>query len=339
MLKLGQKKKEAVGLDIGSYSIKVASVKKEAAEHVLNIYNIKNVKNNGNKSSDIGSLIEEVFSEIDLHPEDVNLSISGPDVIVRFIDLPKMSKDQLANALFFEAEKYIPFNVNEVIMDSLILGDAADPGQMRVLLAAAKREVLEKRIKLVEKAGMSVNLVDIDSFAIFNAYLESYPASDNNGKAFLDFGHSQTNVLISIGSEPSFMRQVQIGGGDITGAICKKIGISAKEAEQMKMNPGEENKETVQQAVASVLDDLIGEIQLSLGYFENRYNNMVGDFFCSGGMIYQEGVMEYLGNKLGVQVKKWSPVSGIRLSEDLSREDTDQVSSQLAVCVGLALRG
>jgi type IV pilus assembly protein PilM len=336
MIKFGQKLKESVGLDIGTYSIKVVSVKKEKEGNILTGYNIKKIPPDA-KSSDTERLVQEAFEEIDLHPSEVNLAISGPNVIVRFVDLPRMNKDQLENALSYEAEKYIPFNINEVVMDSLILGDAEETGQMRVLIAAAKRDLVESRVSLLEKMGIDVGVMDIVSFAVFNAFLASTQAEDK-GNAFFDFGHSESNVLISIGSQPCFMRQIQIGGKDIAKAISKDIGVPIEKAEELKLNTDEVGRERVRQSSFTVLEEIMREMQLSFGYFENRYNTPVSNLYCSGGMFFLEGVMEYFETKSGLKVEKWNPAKGLTVSENLSFEVVDSVSPQLAVSIGLALR-
>ncbi len=339
MIKFGRSKSEdSVGLDIGSYSIKVVAVKKESGTTKLTAYNIKRIplEDKGVKKD---ALIREMLDEIDFHPEVVNVSVSGPDVIVRFINLPKMSKDQLAKALVFEAEKHIPFNVSEVVLDFIILGDALEPGQMRVLLAAAKRELVEKLVKIAGDLNLTINVIDNNPFAMFNAFLESHPPLEDEGIAFLDLGHSQTDILVSTGNQPCFTRQIQIGGRDINKMLCQELSISPEKAEEFKMGLGDPDTEIVGHATASVLDDMIKEMQLSFGYFENRYNKSIGRVYCSGGMINQEGVIEYLSDKLGIAVEKWNPVEGLALSENLSKQDVDSIASQLAVSIGLALRG
>jgi len=338
MFKFGKTPEESVGLDIGTYSIKAASIKKEAGENVLTAYNFKKIPPEAG-NSEIEKYIEETLSEIDIHPEMLNLSISGPEVIVRFVNFPQMTREQMESALVFEAEKYIPFNVNEVVLDFAILGKASEPGQMRVLLAAAKRELLDGLLKTVSKLGMSIHILDIDPLAMFNAFIEFNSLPEDKGSAFLDLGHSQTDILISIGKNPYFMRQVQIGGKDVTSSIARALSVSPERAEECKLNTAEEDKEAVARAAGSVLDDLVKEIQLSFGYFENRYNRNVGQIFCSGGLTGMEGLIEHLSKKLGIQAKSWNPAEGLRMSEMLSRQDINSIASQLPVCIGLALRG
>lgn len=338
MMQLGKKKEEeSVGIDIGSYSIKVVSLKKESGENTLGVYNIKRLPL-GEKRIDIAGVIQEALNEVDLKPESINLAISGPDVIVRFITLPKMTKEQLESALVFEAEKYIPFNVNEVVLDFLILGDASEAGQMRVLLAASKRDPLESIVKTVGSLGMTVGAIDINSFAMFNAFVAANPSLEEKGIALIDFGHSHTDVMISVGSSPHFMRQIQIGGQDISVALCRNLSISPEKAEEYKLGEGDVDKEAVAQAQVQVLDDIIKEVQLSFGYFENSCNATISGIYASGGMIEAEGVLKYLSGKMGTKLERWNPVEGINVPEYISREDMNSIASRLTVSLGLALR-
>lgn len=338
MLKFGRADENVVGLDIGTYSIKAISLKNVPNDSILTAYNMKNITT-GEGSVPIDQLIKDVLDEVDLQPERVNISLSGPDVIVRFITFPKMNKEQLENALKFEAEKYIPFDVNDVVLDFIILGDAPESGQMNVLLVAVKREPIDSIVKTIEKLKMSVNIIDIDPFAVFNAFNASNKALENEGCAFLDLGHTHTDVLITTGTVPCFMRQIQIAGKDISSSISKGLSVNPEVAEEYKRAPGDDVKSAVMEATESVLDELVNEIQLSFGYFENKHNKVIKNTYCSGGMIAQEGVIDYIGNKLGVKVNKWNPVDNVKIDEAISRSDINTVSSQLAVGIGLALRG
>ena len=337
MIKFAADKDETVGLDIGKHSIKVVAIEKEGGEKTITAYNIKKIPFDTN-SEQLEQLVKETFEEIDLKVEYVNMSVAGPDVIARFINLPKMNREQLENALVFEAEKYIPFNISEVVLDFLILGDALEPGQMRVLLAAAKKEPIEEKVRMLEKLGIKIHVVDTDPFATFNAFTEITPPDEDSGTAFLDIGHVQTNVLISIGKTPCFMRQIQIGGKDVEDELCRGLSITPEKAEEYVLGIGEGDKESVIQASRRVLDNLTREVHLSFGYFENRYNKSINTVYGCGGMIFQEGVIDYLGEKLGIKVERWNPVRGLKISENLSREDVESVAPRLAVSIGLALR-
>jgi len=331
---LGKKTRETVGLDIGNYSIKVVSILKDTSGRILTAYNIKNIPI-GTKPGEAGKLVQEALGEVDIRSKEVNLSVSGSSVIVRFISLPKMSKEQLENAMIFEAEKYMPFSVNEVIMDFSILDDAAG-GQMNVLLAAAKKDFIQSRIELLERLGLEISAIDVNAFALFNAFSVSNTFSGDKGTVFLDLGYSQTNILIVTKGVPRFMRLIQIGGKDIIDMLAEEAGITADKAEEQKLS--DTSAEKVQNCTTRVMDELVKEIKLSLDYFENKYNMAVGEIYCSGGLVYQKGLIEYLQEKLGNQLMIWDPLKGLDVAENLSRESIAPVASRLTACIGLALR-
>ncbi|MFH1877572.1 MAG: type IV pilus assembly protein PilM [Candidatus Omnitrophota bacterium] len=339
MFRFGRKTEEAIGLDIGTSSIKIAAIKAVGESNILTGYNIKKIPYVTNHQIDLKDYIAQTFEEIDMHPAEVNLGVSGAGVIVRSVDFPKMNREQLGNALNFEAEKYIPFNIDEVVMDFVIMGDNAEGTKMNVLLAAVKRDLVDSRVKLMERLGISINIMDVDSLASFNAFQMSN--QENNAEnAFFHFGYSQTEVLISVGKWPAFIRQIQIGGKDIYAAVSKELDAPPDKAEAMMAEPGMgKEKERIIKASAPVLEDIIRETQLSLGYFENRYNKSVADIYCSGGMVSNEFFMNYLSEKTGLVLKKWDPVAGVKLADHILMEDLSRVGAQLTVGVGLALRG
>ncbi|MBU0683503.1 MAG: pilus assembly protein PilM, partial [Candidatus Omnitrophica bacterium] len=284
-------------------------------------------------------IIKESLEEVGISPNKVNLSVSGPDVIVRFIDFPKMTEEQLEDALVYEAEKYIPFNLSEVITDFIILGDAQESGQMKVILAAAKKSMVLPMLEVIKQVGMEVEVVDVDSFALFNAFFYANPLVENKCYALLDFGHSRTNVLISDGKAPCFIRQIQIGGKNIDESLIRDLSLSLEESEKCKLGLSELDKDAIMKSTTPILDSLLKELQLSFTYFENRTNKKIEEIYCCGGMIEQERVFEYLNENLGIQMKKWNLFNSIGFSGNLSQEDVHSVSSQLVVSLGLALRG
>ncbi|MBL7072281.1 MAG: type IV pilus assembly protein PilM [Candidatus Omnitrophica bacterium] len=327
----------SVGLDIGTYSIKLAAFALRADKKTLIALNEKKISSRANLDEKT-NVIREMFKETDLHPNEVNLSIFGPEAIVRFVNFPKMSRAQLEDALGYEAEKYIPFNMNEVIMDVAILDPIRETEQMRVILAAAKKNAVEELIKICKNLNLEIGVVDMDPFAMFNAFLEVNSVQTGPTFALLNFGHSRTDILVADGKEPVFIRQIPIGGKDISEAIARDVAIEFDAAEKCKSSKTEENSEKILKATFSVLDRLIKEIQLSFGYFENRQRKKIGEIYCSGGMIAQEGVLGYLNEKLNVEIKKWDPTEAAAKSADVFRNGTDTSVPQFAVCMGLALR-
>lgn len=337
MLKNKKTINETVGIDIGNHSVKIVSISKSAEIATLTAYHIKQLLAKKDPSG-IKDTIKSMLDEVNIFPETVNLSLSGPDIIVRFINLPKMRKDQLENALAYEAEKYIPFNVNEVILDSIILGDIAGRGQMKVLLAAGKRDFILERVKIMEELGIGVGIMDVTPFAMYNAFINSHEVPPDKVCAFLNIGSVQTDVLIFTGDIPCFTRQIQLGGKNITDILMAELSLAEAEAEKKKIYPEESDKETVRRAASRVMKDLIEELHLSFGYFENRYNKKVDTIYCTGGSVTQDDMVSLLEEHIGTNVKKWDPIGEIKLAETISEQDIVKISSQLAIAIGLALR-
>ncbi|MBF0217029.1 MAG: type IV pilus assembly protein PilM [Candidatus Omnitrophica bacterium] len=331
------KGRDTIGLDVGSHSIKTVVVDTSKTKPVLSAYNVKLVPS-GKKKIPIDQLIKELFDEINIKPSEINLSISGGDVIVRFITLPRMDKASLEESMVFEADRYIPFNVNEVIMDFAILDDAGE-GKMNVLLAAAKSDFVEGQLELFRKIGIRVNLMDINAFSVFNAFSMSNDIDPVQGTGFFDLGHSQTTVMIATGKMPRFMRVIQTGGKDITKAISEDMGVTQEEAENIKYDQPKGMEDKVARATSVVIDELVKEMQLSFSYFENKYGKGIDHIYCSGGMVYQKGVQNIIGEKLGLKVNGWDVLGGLSMADSLSREALSGVSSQLAAAIGLGLRG
>lgn len=334
-----RRKNDYVGFDIGINSIKVVALNNSDTKPSLFAYNIKKVPKGTHKnSSKLEKLIKDTLKEVELKPDSVNLSLSGANVIVRFIRVPKMSKEQLDKAMVFEAEKYIPFNVDEVVLDSCILDDVAGSGQMNIILAAVKRDYITKYTELFQKMGIRINLVDINSFAIFNAYQFYCPDKISGVKAFMDMGDTQTSLLISSDQYPRFMRSINIGGKDISKALMDELTVDILEAERIMTSNAEEDKNKILQAAEGVFDKLAKEIQLSFSYFTNKNDISVSEIFCSGGLVFQNVVIDNLRQRVGKEMNVWNPTEYMGFSDGMSAETFEVVASHLVVALGTALR-
>lgn len=175
---IGVRKKELhIGLDIGTRLIKGAEVLSEGNRRTLTKFHFVEIDFPFNREK-IAAGLKSFLKDFQPSVKDVNISLSAPSAIVRFINMPKMKKEDLNNSLRFEAEKYIPFNINEVLIDASILEEnLEEKNQMRVLLAAAKKDVVNSRIDMLKENGLSVAVIDIDSFACFNAFCNSFDPS------------------------------------------------------------------------------------------------------------------------------------------------------------------
>ena len=228
-----------VGLDIGSKFIKAVQLTQTSGQFKVTEFGIAEVS----PQVSIPDTISELFSKKNFKTKRVVSAVSGRFVFVRYISMPVMSDEELVNAAKYELGKYIPVEVDEVLHDSQKLEElAAQEGQepeMRVLLVAAKRTFIDEHVGILEGAGLLPAVVDVDSFALGNAYELSgmiNPQAIAAGKlvALVDIGASKTNINIMSDSISYFTREFYKGGDDLTDSISKKLSLEVKEAEALK---------------------------------------------------------------------------------------------------------
>ncbi|MCU0652554.1 MAG: pilus assembly protein PilM [Candidatus Omnitrophica bacterium] len=271
-----------------------------------------------------------------------NIAVSGPATIIRYVNFPKMSRDELKKALKFEAQKYIPFSLAEVNMDVVILKDNPQENKMLVAIVAVKKDFLAQRIKIFEAADFKINLIDIDSLALVNAFNFSYPRENSTRPksfALLNVGATFSNLNILEDGTPSLLsRDINIAGNNFTHKIADSFAIDFKAAEELKINPEKEKIQKIIQAGETVLSGLAGEIRVSFDYYESQSASSVGKIFLSGAGGLFPGFKDALANLLGIEVEYWEPLKQIRISSSLDAEKIKSSSSQLAIALGLALR-
>jgi type IV pilus assembly protein PilM len=252
-----------------------------------------------------------------------------------------MSSGELRQALKFEAQKYIPFSLDEVNLDSFILKEDLPDNKMLVLLAAVKKEFLRERLKIIESAGFKASIVDIDSLALINAFNFNYAKDSdilkNKTIALLNIGAALTNLNILEDGIPCLSRDIQIAGNNFTQKLMDIFGLDFKSAEELKINP-KERLQKVSQAIEAVLVNLASEVRTSFDYYESQSASDVIKIFLSGGSSLFSGLKDMLANLVGIEVEPWNPIGKINIGDSVDAEKVKAVSNQLAVAIGLALR-
>lgn len=273
----------------------------------------------------------------------VNISVSGVSTIIRYIDLPKMNEDELKQALNFEVQKYIPFPINEVIMDSYILKENQTDNKMLVLIAAVKQGFINERLKLIHDAGMKVKMVDLDSIALVNAFKFNYPPEQeaniaNKAIALLNVGASISSINILEGGIPVLSRDIYIAGNNLTGKTQGVLGMDSKPAQELKTDTGKEKSSNEITAAESILSNLAKEIRVSFDFYENQSASSVSKIFLSGGGSKFPGLKDTLATLLGIETEHWDPLRQLSIAENINSDNLKASSAQLAVAIGLALR-
>jgi len=323
----------SVGLDIDSSSVKVIKLKRLKDNVELVSLGVESV------GLDLVPVLKMLSQENDF--KKCNVSVSGSSSITRYINFPKMNETELKQALKFEAQKHIPFGIAEVGLDSHILKNDLPDNKMLVLLAAAKKELIVQRIKILEDAALRPGIIDMDSMAIINAFMFNYPEDEyfrNKAVAVLNIGASYTSLSILDDGIPRLSRDIHIAGNNFTNKLMDNFALDFDSAEKLKVNPEKEKLGTVASAIESVLINLSTEVRTSLDYYESQNTSSVNKIFLAGGSCCFAGLKDMLSSFIGVEVELWDPFRKLSLAQTIDAAKAKALSMKFGVAVGLALR-
>lgn len=325
--------RNSFGLDIGSQNVKWVELRRDkklelAACSVVPV-----------KKGKTALAIKEAAQASGGAAPQVHSAIGGHSVIARYVHFPKMSPTELRSHVEVEADKYIPFNVKDVVLDCQILEEKKEEGKIHVLIVAAKKEVIDHHLSLLQEAGIDVGLLDVDTFAAVNAF-EHFLGNPPPEKyhALLDLGAKTTNLSILHSTTTLFSRDIPIGGSDFTKAISEKLNLEIDAAEMLKCS-GTKSEAELLALIGSPLENLTGEIKLSFDYFENQYDKRVERIYLAGGSSRFPGILKYLQKGFNVEALSWNPLEGIVVPSESLLSKVRRSQESLAVAVGLALRG
>lgn len=341
------RKKEVIGIDIGSSSIKLVQLKEQkGAYQLLNAGVIPLapeaiVDNTLMDSSSIVEAIKNLVSSLGIKTKDVACSISGNSVIIRKISLPAMPPEELEDQISWEAEQYIPFDINDVNMDFQILSpDSIDPSKMNVLLVASKKDIINDYVAVFNEAGLQLSVVDIDSFAVQNAFEVNSDANPGEVLALVNVGASVMNINVIKDGITLFTRDVQMGGNVYTEEIQKQMGVSSTEAESLKVLAHETRDNMLTDVLGKVNDSITQEIRRSLDFYNSTANeDRISKLYVSGGCSKVFNLTANISEKLALPVGVINPFKKLHYSEkDFDPEYLQEIGPLMAVTVGLAIR-
>ncbi len=342
-----RRQKQLLGLDIGSHAIKAVELSASMGRAMVTGWGYVPLTGETSEESALRSLVESGTFTCN----DVATAVTGRSVIVRFILFQKMPEAELSNAIQYESDKYIPFEMDEVIMDYEVVGETADGKEMKVLLAAVKRSVVEDQVMLLQGVGLEPAMIGHDSFALSNALdlssrvrhkvsesAKETQQGEDKIPALVNVGASKTIVSVLIGGKPVFSREIYVAGNDLTRGISNRLNIPQEEAEGLKISAGERAEE-VQDATAPLADDLANEIALCFDYCENQHECSIGEVLVSGGGSLMHGLKETFERSLNRPTRRWDPTREIPVAQEMMDvEGFKERLPHLAVAFGLASR-
>jgi type IV pilus assembly protein PilM len=345
------KNKLAVGLDIGSSSVKMVMLKEKKGGYALQAFGSAPLPPEAivdgalMNSTAIVQAIQELVAGQRVKNKEVAIGVGGHSVIIKKISLPRMTQEELDESIQWEAEQYIPFDVKDVNIDTQILNPEADAaGQMDVLLVAAKKDMINDYTSVCAEAGLQPTVVDVDAFAVQNAFEANYELPRGETVVLINVGAAVSNINIIANGITTFTRDITMGGNAFTEEIQKQLNVSYDEAEALKIGGQGETDAVVPQEVERVIqgvaDQMAGEIQRSLDFYAaTAADSHIAKVYLSGGTARIPALFKVIESRAGVPVEIMNPFKNIEI--DNRKFDPNVIMNaapSAAVAVGLALR-
>jgi type IV pilus assembly protein PilM len=341
-----------VGLDIGSSTVKAVelSMKGKGGGFELQHMGVAKlppeaiVQGAFLNSGAIADTIREAIDNGNIKTKNVAAAVCGHSVIVKKVSLPAMTRDELDEQIRWEAEQYIPFDVNEVNLDFQILESEGSEGQMDVLLVAAKKDLIDDYVQVISEAGLIPTMIDVAAFAVENAFEANYDLPSGEVAALVNIGAQVVNINIVSEGTPAFTRDITTAGNQYTEEIQKALSISFEEAERIKLGgASSESQEVVpqevEQAMRSVTETVIGEISRSLDFFAaTTADSRINKVLLSGGGAKVSGFEAAFAERTGLPVEIMNPLARMVPNSKFDPEVLDDLAPTLGVGVGLAMR-
>ena len=343
------KSKNVVGLDIGSSAIKLVELKeKKGGTYSLVKLRLERLSPEAIVDGSImdSSMVVETITKLNNEKQIKNsnyaTSLSGHSVIIKKISLPAMSPEELAESIQWEAEQYIPFDINDVNLDYVPLPSSGTGDNIEVILVAVKKEKINDYTSVISQTGKVAVLVDVDAFALQNAYEMNHDVDEGKVIGLVNIGASVTNVNILSGSNSLFWRDITFGGNQYTDAIQRELSLSFEQAEDLKRGRPQ-GDHTIQQIIPilnSVSEDFAGELRKTLDFFTATSGaERVDEIVLAGGGSGVLNLDAILRDKFGIPVTILDPFRRVSVDESqFNPEELAEIAPSMAIAVGLAIR-
>ena len=351
MFGFGKSSKAVVGLDIGSSAVKAVELKGSGKGFKVTAFAVEPVPPDSIvdgaiiDGTAVADAIRRLFENKAFKTKEVAASLSGNAVIVKKISLPVMTEAELAESIYWEAEQYIPFDIQDVNLDYQILDAGRGPdskGTMDVLLVAAKKEKIADYMGVITQAGRTAVVIDVDAFALQNAYETNYGLEPKSVVVLLNAGASAININILSGEQSVFTRDISSGGNAYTEAVQKELNLPFESAEVLKKGDAVDgiSFDEVRPVLHAMTENVLLEIQKTFDFFKaTASSDRIDRIVLSGGASRVDGFAQALEERFGAPVETFDPFRRISFEpRRLGITDPASVAPTVAVAVGLALR-
>jgi type IV pilus assembly protein PilM len=341
--------KGVVGLDIGSSAVKAIELKASGRSYRVTAYGAEPVPPDSIVDGaiidavSVADAIRRVFDQAGTRTRDVAASLSGNAVIVKKISLPIMTETELAESIRWEAEQYIPFDIQDVNLDHQILDAGSDPakGTMDVLLVAAKKDKINDYSGVIAQAGRQPTVIDVDAFAIQNAFEANYDIDPGVVTVLMNIGASGLNINIVSGVASIFTRDISTGGNAYTEAVQREFNLSFEHAEQAKRGQPVEGvgPDDVRPVLRAVTETVLLEVQKTFDFYRaTAPSDRLDRVLVCGGASLTEGLLTDIAERFNLPVEPLNPFRRIAFDEGKFGVGAGEADATAVVAVGLALR-
>jgi len=334
-----------VGLDIGSGLIKLVAISHASGGPVLTKVAFTSVVNDAIVEGEVmdpgivADAIKGLMASAGIKAKKVVTAVGGRDVIIKKISMDRMKEAEAREVIRWEAEQHVPFDMDNVELDFQILDPEADGLQMTVLLVAAKRELVETKLALLSDVGLEPSVIDVDAFALHNAFEVNYPAAMSGAVGLVNIGHEVTNINILDDGVPILTRDLPIGTRRLREDLQREHGLSATDAEALIR--GYDRSPQLDSVIAARTEEIATGLERAIAFLSTSLKGdgqMKAVYTCGGGSR-TPGLTEALGQRLRKPVELANPLATMSVREGaLESLVTDEVAPLLMLSIGLALR-
>ena len=338
------RKKSSIGLDIGSGFVKVVEVDHSGTQPGVSRVAMRPLLPDAIVEGEImdyglvSDTVRGLFEQLGVKNADVVTAIGGHDVIIKKIQMDRMKESDAREVIRWEAEQHVPFDIKSVELDFQILNPHDEGMQMEVLLVAAKRELVDNKVGLLQDAGINPVIIDVDAFALHNAFLHNYPEAQEGIIALVNVGHETTNVNILESGIPILTRDIPFGSRRIREDLQRERGLTAEQAEDVVQ--ARETVEDLERFVDASADEIAVGIERASAFLMTREDGeTLGKIYLCGGGARVPGMVESLGRRMNVETRLVNPFERVPVRPGAAGEvSIEEAAPMLLLPLGLALR-
>ena len=336
--------KTTVGLDIGSGFVKLVEVDHAGDQPEVSRVAMRPLAPDAIVEGEVmdpglvAETVSDLFRDIGIKGKEVVTAVGGHDVIIKKIEMDRMKESDAREVIRWEAEQHVPFDIKSVELDFQILNPDDEDLQMEVLLVAAKRELVDHKVSLLMDSGLNPSMIDVDAFALHNAFEHNYPEAMEGIVALVNIGHEITNVNILENGIPILTRDIPFGSRRLRETLQREHGLTAEQAEEVVQ--GREDLADLQRAVEAAADEVAVGIERASAFLMTRQSNAgLGRIFLSGGGARIPEMAAQLANRMGVETSVANPFERVPVRPDAGVEMVlEEAGPMLLLPLGLALR-